>query len=120
MAHTFWECSSCGTYHRHNGVVQALADFLKRERGFTSCDNTMAGNHVGRSAYSERYTDGQFHGNPHTQNKIAVDLSVVEPNSTSHSNPGACKQSFLNVNAGTRLAEKAKPRSTKLYAPSVD
>ena len=73
----------------------------------------MHGNHVGSSGTSERYTDGQFHGSPHTQNKIAVDVSVVEPNSASHADAGACKQSFLNVNAGTRVAEKAKTEKYK-------
>ena len=109
----FLGCASCGTYQRHNGILQVLAGFLKREWGFTSCDSTMHGNHVGSSGTSERYTDGQFHGSPHTQNKIAVDVSVVEPNSAGHADAGACKQSFLNVNAGTRVAEKAKTEKYK-------
>ena len=42
---------------------------------------------VGRSGNSEGYTDGQLHGIPHTQDEIlAFDVSVVEPNSTSHTN----------------------------------
>ncbi len=58
--------------------MQMAADFLGLEWGFTGCDNTKNGNHVGRFDNSERH-DGQFHGSPHTQNKIAIDVSIVEP-----------------------------------------
>ena len=69
---------------------------------------------MGRSDNSELHTDGQLHRSPHTQDEIlAFDVSVVEPNSTSHANSSACNRSFLNVNSGTRVAEKTKSDSHK-------
>ncbi len=78
------------------------------EWGFTGRINTVEGSHVGSSGNSERHTDGQVHESPHTQARIAVDVSTVEPNSNSHLKRRGCNQSFLNVNAGTRDAERAK------------
>ncbi len=40
--------------------------------------------------------------------EVAFDVGIGEPNAASHSGAGACSQSFLNQNAGTRLAEKDK------------
>jgi hypothetical protein len=54
--------------------------------------------------------------------KIAFDTSgysVVEPNSYSLSERSGRSQSFLNVNAATRDAEREKSRGTRAYAISV-
>ncbi len=51
---------------------------------------------------------------PLTQNRVAFDVSRVDPNAVSHSGTGACSQSLLNPNSGTRLAEKTK---TDKYKP---
>ena len=41
-------------------------------------------------------------------------MSIVNPTAASHSGAGACAESFLNPNAGTRAAEETK---TKKYKP---
>ena len=41
-------------------------------------------------------------------------MSIVDPNAVSHSGAGACAESFLNPNAGTRAAEKTKTDKYKL------
>jgi hypothetical protein len=56
-----------------------------------------------------------------------VDVSIMIVNQTAVSNSGAaragamgaCGESFLNPNAGTRSAEKTKLTSTNSYASSV-
>jgi hypothetical protein len=53
-------------------------------------------------------------GSPHTGAKIAVDVGIVEPNSNSHSARSGYKQSFLNVNAGTRDEEGEKVKRHKV------
>ena len=79
----------------------------------------MGSNYVGRQGNSDRYTDGQVWGSPHTGAKIAFDVGIVEPNSISHSARSGCNQSFLNVNAGTRDEEREKVKRTKFYATSA-
>ena len=109
----FLGCASCGTYDRHNSIVQIIFEFLRVEWGFTGRINTVEGSHVGSSGNSERHTDGQVHESPHTQARIAFDVSTAEPNSNSHLKRRGCNQSFLNVNAGTRDAERAKVEKYK-------
>jgi hypothetical protein len=41
-------------------------------------------------------------------------LSIVNPTAVSHSGAGACAESFLNPNAGTRAAEETKTSKYKL------
>ncbi len=53
---------------------------------------------AGRAARSNRCTDGQMWGSPHTGAQIAFDVGIVEPNSNSHSARSGCSQSFLNLN----------------------
>ena len=88
---------------------------------FSGRTRTVGSNYVGKQGTSDRYTDGQVWGSPHTGAKIAVMyVGIVEPNSNSHSARGGCNQSFLNVNAGTRDEERErKPRGTKFYAISA-
>ena len=74
----------------------------------------MGSNYVGRQGTSDRYTDGQVWGSPHTGAKIAFDVGIVEPNSISHSARSGCNQSFLNVNAGTRDEEREKVKRYKV------
>ena len=97
----FLGCAACGTYCRHNGAVQTLHDFFRLEMGFSGRTRTVGSNYVGRQGTSDRYTDGQVWGSPHTGAQIAFDVGIVEPNSISHSMRSGCSQSFFNVNAGT-------------------
>ena len=122
----FLGCASCGTYCRHNGVVQALHDFFRLglEICFSGRTRNVGSNYVGRQGNSDRYADGRVWGSPHTGAKIAFDVGIMEPNSNSHSARGGCSQSFLNVNAGTRDEEReklrvGKSRGTKFYAISA-
>ena len=109
----FLGCPACGTYGRHNRVVQTLHDFFRLEMGFTGRTRNVGSNYVGRQGNSDRYTDGQVWGSPHTGDKIAFDIGIVEPNSNSHSARSGCNQSFLNVNAGTRDEEREKVKRYK-------
>ena len=88
--------------------------------GFTGRTRNVGSNYVGRQGNSDRYTDGQVWGSPHTGDKIAFDVGIVEPNSNSHSARSGCNQSFLNANAGTRDEERERKSSgTKFYATSA-
>jgi hypothetical protein len=66
----FLGCAACGTYCRHNGVVQALHDFFRLEMCFSgrtrNLTRNVGSNYVGRQGNSDRYTDGQVWGSPHT------------------------------------------------------
>ncbi len=42
-----------------------------------------------------------------------IDVSIVNPTAVSHSGAGACGESFLNPNAGTRAAEETKTKKYK-------
>jgi hypothetical protein len=117
----FLGCAACGTYCRHNGVVQALHDFFRLEMCFSGRTlspgprNVPVGSsYVRRQGNSDRYTDGQVWGSPHTGAKIAFDVGIVEPNLNSHSARSGCSQSFLNVNAGTRDEEREKVKRYKV------
>jgi hypothetical protein len=66
------------------------------------------------------HTGCQLHGSAHTHNKIAFDVSAVEPDSTGHANPSACHRPFHNANSGKRLARRPRTRSTTRSARSVD
>ncbi len=46
--------------------------------------------------------------------RLAIDVSIVNPTAVSHSGAGACGESFLNPNAGTRAAEETKTNKYKL------
>jgi hypothetical protein len=70
--------------------------------------------YVGRQGTSDRYTDGQVWGSPHTGAKVAFYVGIVEPNSNSHSARSGCNQPFLNVNAGTRDEEREKVKRYKV------
>jgi hypothetical protein len=110
----FLGCAACGTYCRHNGVVQVLHDFFRLEMCFSGRTRNVGSNYVGKQGTSDRYTDGQVWGSPHTGAKIAFDVGIVEPNSNSHSARSGCNQSFLNVNAGTRDEEREKVKRYKV------
>ena len=45
-----------------------------------SCVLWLIATLVGRQGNSDRYTDGQVWGSPHTGAKIAFDVGIVEPN----------------------------------------
>jgi hypothetical protein len=81
---------------------------------FSGRTRTVGSNYVGKQGTSDRYTDGQVWGSPHTGAKIAFDVGIVEPNSISHSARSGCNQSFLNVNAGTRDEEREKAKRYKV------
>jgi hypothetical protein len=64
---------------------------------------------VGTSADGKsKYTDGQVWGSLSWLRRVACDVSIVNPTAVSHSGAGACGESFLNPNAGTRAAEETK------------
>ena len=65
-------------------------------------------NHVGRIGDSERHTDAQLYRSPHLPTKIAIDVSLVEQNSSTHSNQSACGRSVLHSYSATRSPEKPK------------
>ena len=54
-----------------------------------------------------KHTDGQVcqWGEPLLSEKSGFDVSIVNPTAVSHSGAGACGESFLNTNAGTRPAD---------------
>ncbi len=132
----FLGCAACGTYCRHNGMVQALHDFFRLETRMCFSGRTrnvtVGSNYVqvGRQGNSDRYT-GQVWGagSPHTGAKIPFDVGIVEPNSSlcrhqkvssSHSARSGRNQSFLNVNAGTGDEERErKSRGTGPHAISA-
>jgi hypothetical protein len=53
---------------------------------------------------------GQVWGSPSWLQRLAFDVSIVNPTAVSHSGAGACAESSLNPNAGTtgRAAEETK------------
>ena len=75
---------------------------------------------MGTSAKGKsRHTDGQVWGSPFFLNRVAFDVSIVDPNAVSHSGAGACGESFLNPNAGTRSAEKTKTDKFKFLCQQL-
>jgi hypothetical protein len=48
---------------------------------------------------------GRHGGSPFTQQRVAFDVSIVDPTAVSHSGTGACSESFLNPNAGARSGD---------------
>jgi hypothetical protein len=105
----FLGCKSCGTYDRHNQLLQVIFAYFRNELRFSSSTNSVDGNFVGVSAKGRnKHTDGQVWGSPTWMNRVAFDVSIVNPTAVSHSGAGACAESFLNPNAGTRAAEVTK------------
>ena len=86
--------------------------------GLISDDSSFDSSFVGFSAKGNgKHTlaDGQIWGSPFWPRRVAFDVSIVNPTAVSHSGgAGACAESFLNPNAGTRNAEKTK---TDKYRP---
>jgi len=66
-----------------------------------------------------KHTDGQVWGSLNWPRRLAIDVSVVNPTAVSHSGAGACGESFLNPNAGTKAAEETKPKKHKLLCERV-
>ena len=94
----------------------ALA-YLRHELKFTGPTSSVDSNYVpvGTSADGKsKHTDGQVWGSPIYPRRVAFDVSVVNPTAVSHSGAGACTESFLNPNAGTRAAETTKTSKYKL------
>ena len=60
-----------------------------------------------------KHTDGQVWGSLSWLRRQAIDVSIVNPTAVSHSGAGACGESFLNPNAGTRAAEETKTKKYK-------
>jgi hypothetical protein len=110
----FLGCKSCGTYDRHNQVAQVVLAYLRNELGFTGSTSSVDSNFVGHSADGKsKHTDGQVWGSLNWPQRLAIDVSVVNPTAVSHSGAGACGESFLNPNAGTRAAEETKTKKYK-------
>ena len=62
------------------------------------------------------HTDGQVWGSVSWLRRVAFDVSIVNPTAVSHSGAGACGESFLNPNAGTRTrAASAEQTKTCKY-----
>ncbi len=116
----FLGCKSCGTYDRHNQVTQVALAYLRLELKFTGPGSTSSlssvdSNYVGTSADGKsKHTDGQVWGSLSWLRRQAIDVSIVNPTAVSHSGAGACGESFLNPNAGTRAAEETKTKKHKL------
>jgi hypothetical protein len=92
----------------------ALA-FFKYELKFSGSTGSFDNNFVGTSANGKsKHTDGQVWGSPIYPRRVAFDVSVVNPTAISHSGAGACGESLLNPNAGTRSAENTKTDKYKL------
>ena len=111
----FLGCKCCGTYDRHNQVAQVALAYLRNELKFTGSTSSVDSNYVGTSADGKsKHTDGQVWGSLSWLRRLAIDVSIVNPTAPSHSGAGACAESFLNPNAGTRAAEETKTRKYKL------
>ncbi len=53
-------CKCCGTYDRHDRVVQVAIAYFKYELKFTSSTSSVDSNYVGTSADGKsKHTDGQ-------------------------------------------------------------
>jgi hypothetical protein len=110
----FLGCKSCGTYDRHNHLVQVALAYLRNELKFTGSTSSTDSNFVGHSADGKsKHTDGQVWGSLLWVKRLAIDVSIVNPTAVSHSGAGACAESFLNPNAGTRAAEETKTKKYK-------
>ncbi len=87
----FLGCRSCGTYDRHNQLAQvarALA-YLRSELRFTGSTNSVDSNFVGHSADGKsKHTDGQVWGSLFWPRRLAIDVSIGQPNS---SQPLGCR-----------------------------
>ncbi len=100
----FLGCKCCGTYDRHNEVAQVAFAWFKYEMKFSGSTGSLDSNVVGISAKGKgKHTDGQVWGSLFCPRRVAFDVSIVNPSAVSHSGAGACGESFLNPNAGTRL-----------------
>ncbi len=90
---------------------------LPQERAEIHRRNQLSdSNFVGHSADGKsKHTDGQVWGSLLWLKRLAIDVSVVNPTAVSHSarGAGACGESFLNPNAGTRAAEETKTKKYK-------
>ena len=89
-------------------MVQTLHELFRLEMRFSGRTRNVESYHAGRQGDSDRYTDGRAWGSPHTEAKMASDVSKVEPNSSSYSKRSGSvrNQSFLSVNAGIRDSER--------------
>ncbi len=111
----FLGCKSCGTYDRHNQLAQVALAYLRNELKFTGSTSSVDSNYVGTSADGKsKHTDGQVWGSLSWPRRLAIDVSIVNPTAVSHSGAGACAESFLNPNAGTRAAEETKTKKYNL------
>ena len=78
----FWGRKCCGTYNRHNEVVQVAFAYFKYELKFSGSTSSVDSNLrlVGISAKGKsKHTDGQVWGSPFTQKRVAFDVSIVDP-----------------------------------------
>ncbi len=103
------------TTHRHNQVVNVALAYFRYELKFSGSAGSVDSNFVGISADGKsKHTDGQVWGSPSWLRRLALDVSIVNPTAVSHSGAGACGESSLNPNAGTRAAEETKTNKYKL------
>ena len=102
----FWGCKCCGVYDRHNEVVQPIMAYFKNEWKFSGSTG------LGQLCRQQlRWLLRERHGKAHGWVGLGGApslVSIVDPNAVSHADSGACSQSFLNPNAGTRSAETTK------------
>ena len=112
----FLGCKCCGTYDRHNQVVNVALNYFRYELKFSSSTSSVESNFVGTSASGKsNHTDGQVWGSPFCPKRVAFDVSIVNPTAVSHSGAGACGESLLNPNAGTRSALWQRRQKTDKY-----
>ena len=107
-------CKCRGTYDRHNQVVNVALAYFRYELKFSGSAGSVDSNFVGTSADGKsKHTDGQVWGGPSSLRRVAFDVSIVNPTAVSHSGAGACAESFLNPNAGTRAADSEETKTKK-------
>ncbi len=98
-------CCHAGVHDRHNEVVQTTSALFKLERPQILWLSQLYGQQLYRCRHlrprnSARPTDGQVWGSPLTQKRVAIDMSIVDPNAPVTQvpvGPGACSQSLLNA-----------------------
>jgi hypothetical protein len=118
----FLGCKCCGTYDRHNQVVNVALAYFRPVRlvaeihRLNQLSRQQLCHCVGTSADGKsKHTDGQVWGSLSWLRRVAFDVSIVNPTAVSHSGAGACAESFLNPNAGTRAALLAEETKTNRY-----
>jgi len=110
----FWGCKCCGTYNRHNEVVQVAFAYFKYELRFYGSTSSVDSNLVGFSAKGKRrHTDGQVWGSPFIPKRAAFDVGKEDPNAVSLQVPVHVAIHFSTRMQGPDLQRSRKLTTTK-------